>query len=45
MLINIYITKLDIIEGILLLKGKFNSISYIDSNKQTKDNFITRLFK
>ena len=39
------IVKLDISEGVLLLKGKFDSISYIDGNTKTKESIITRLFK
>ena len=39
------IVKLDVSEGILLLKGKFDSISYIDGNTKHKESFITRLFK
>jgi len=39
------IVKLDTIDQILSIKGKFNSLNYMDSNKKGETSFIARLFK
>lgn len=39
------IIKLDTNEGILSIKGKINSLNYMDSNKKGESSFISRLFK
>lgn len=39
------ILKLDTNEGILSIKGKINSLNYMDSNKKGESSFISRLFK
>ena len=38
------ILKLDTVDQILSIKGKFNSLIYLDSNKK-EVSFISRLFK
>ena len=39
------IVKLDTSEGLLAIKGKFNNLSYMDSNKKNDSGLIARLFK
>ena len=38
------IVKLDTVDQILSIKGRFNSLTYMDSNKK-EVSFISRLFK
>ena len=43
---NLELIKLDTFQGNLSIKGKINSISYLDDNKKIKtDNIMSRLFK
>ena len=43
---NLELIKVDTCQGNLSLKGKINSISYLDDNKKIKtDNIMSRLFK
>ncbi len=39
------IIKLDTTDGILSIKGRVNSLTYMDSNKKGESSFIARLFK
>ena len=39
------IIKLDTNDGLLSIKGIFNSINYMDSNKKDNQSIISRLFK
>ena len=39
------IVKLDIVEGNLSIKGKIDSLDYIESNKKSDQSFFARLFK
>ncbi|MBR4178111.1 MAG: sporulation protein YabP [Bacilli bacterium] len=43
---NLELIKLDTFQGNLSIKGKINSIIYVDDNKKIKtDNIMARLFK
>lgn len=42
---DLEIIKLDTTDGILSIKGRFNSINYMDSNKNKESSIIARLFK
>ena len=43
---NLEVIKLDTTEGILAIKGKFNSLSYVDASAKNKDNsLLAKLFK
>ena len=43
---NLELIKLDTFQGNLSIKGKINSISYLDDSKKIKtDNIMSRLFK
>ena len=43
---SLELIKLDTFQGSLSIKGKINSIIYMDSNKKNKaDNIMSRLFK
>ena len=43
---NLELIKLDTFQGNLSIKGKINSIIYLDDNKKIKtDNIMARLFK
>ena len=42
---SLEIVKLDVSEGILMLKGRVDSLSYMDGNTKNKESFISRLFK
>ena len=43
---NLELIKLDTFQGVLSIKGKINSFSYMDDNKKIKaDNIMARLFK
>ena len=37
--------KLDTTDGILSIKGRINSLNYMDANKKGESSFISRLFK
>lgn len=37
--------KLDTTDGILSIKGRINSLNYMDANKKNDASFISRLFK
>ncbi|MBR1417171.1 MAG: sporulation protein YabP [Bacilli bacterium] len=39
------IVKLDTVDGILSIKGRVNSINYMDANKKSDTSLIARLFK
>ena len=39
------IIKLDTTDGILSIKGRINSLNYMDSNKPKESSIISRLFK
>ena len=41
---SLEVVKLDVSEGVLLIKGHIDSINYMDNNKN-KESFITRLFR
>lgn len=43
---NLELIKLDTFQGNLSIKGKINSINYLDDSKKIKtDNIMSRLFK
>jgi len=44
---NLELIKLDTFQGVLSIKGKVNSLSYLDDNKKNKtaENIMSRLFK
>ena len=43
---SLELIKLDTFQGNLSIKGKINSINYMDNNKKNKaDNIMSRLFK
>ena len=42
---NLEINMLDTDKGDVRIKGKINSIVYIDSKKMNKETFFTKLFK
>jgi len=42
---NLELIKLDTFQGNLSIKGKINSINYLDSKKVKADNIMARLFK
>ena len=39
------IIKLDTSDGILSIKGRVNSLNYMDSNKKSETSILARLFK
>ena len=43
--LNLEILLLDTDKGEIRIKGKINSINYIDSKKSNKESIITKLFK
>ena len=42
---SLEIIKLDTSEGLLSIKGKIDSLNYMDSNKKNDTGIIARLFK
>lgn len=42
---NLEVIQLDTDKGDIKIKGKINSISYIDEKKQNKESIFTKLFK
>ena len=43
---NLELLKLDTFQGTLSIKGKINSVNYLDDNKKIKtENIMARLFK
>ena len=42
---DLEVVKLDTTDQLLSIKGKFNSLTYMDSNKKNENSFIARLFK
>lgn len=43
---NLEVIKLDTMEGILAIKGKLNSLSYLDRDNKSKENSLwAKLFK
>lgn len=43
---NLELLKLDTFQGTLSIKGKINSVNYLDDNKKIRtENIIARLFK
>ena len=43
---NLELLKLDIFQGTLSIKGKINSVNYLDDNKKIRtENIMARLFK
>ena len=42
---DLEIIKLDTTDGILSIKGRINSLNYMDANKKSDTSLIARLFK
>ena len=42
---DLEILKLDTTDGILSIKGRINSLTYMDSSKKSENSLIARLFK
>ena len=42
---DLEVIKLDTNDQLLSIKGRFNSLTYMDSNKKSESSFIARLFK